>query len=108
MTNDADPRQLIASMGWEALPYGCVGMTRHRTVGEAKVIWSWLILVPWAVNDSKPWIDGTKLYDLTLKTEADQEQEVKQEMRNVLDERYGESVAERSVDEFLRSLQDDD
>lgn len=105
--NERDPRELIATMGWEALPYGCVGLTRHRKVGESSVVWSWLILIPWAVNDSKPWIDGTKLYDLTLKTEAEQRVEIEHEMRQILDERYGESVAQRSVDEFLRSLGDD-
>lgn len=106
-SHDDDSRQLISSMGWEPLPYGCVGLIRHRTVGEGNVVWSWLILVPWAMNDSKPWIDGTKLYDLTLKTEDEQRAEIEHDMRAILDERYGETVAERSVDEFLRSLQED-
>ncbi len=105
--NDADPRQLIASMGWQELPYGCVGILRHRSVGQGKTIWSWLILVPWAMNDSKPWIDGTKIYDLTLKTEDEQRAEIEHEMRTILDQRYGEAVAERSVDEFLRSLNEE-
>lgn len=104
---DRDPRELIATMGWERLPYGCVGLARPRQVTEAQTLWSWLVLVPWAVNDSKPWIDGNKLYGLTLKTEQEQRAEVFQEMRTILDERYGETVAERSVDEFLRRLQDD-
>ena len=106
-SNNGDPRELIGSMGWKPLPYGCVGLVRNRTAGSGKVVWSWLILVPWAMNDSKPWIDGTKLYDLTLKTEAEQRAEIEQEMRNILDQRYGESVAERTVDEFLRSLNDE-
>lgn len=106
-SNDGDPRLLIASMGWEALPYGCVGITRHRSVGEGKVVWSWLILVPWAMNDSKPWIDGTKLYDLTLKSEDEQRAEIEHDMRTILDQRYGETVAVRSVDDFLGSLQDE-
>jgi hypothetical protein len=105
--NETDPRQLIATMGWEPLPYGCAGLIRHRSIAEGKVIWSWLIIVPWAVNDSKPWIDGTKLYDLTLKTEEQQRREIEQEMRDILDQRYGASVAERSVDQFLRSIQDE-
>ena len=106
-SSNEDPRELITSMGWEPLPYGCVGMMRHRTAGTGKIVWSWLILIPWAMNDTKPWIDGTKLYDLTLKTEDEQRAEIQQEMRTILDERYGESVAERTVDEFLRSLNDE-
>lgn len=106
-SNESDPRELIATMGWEPLPYGCVGITRHREVGGASVVWSWLILIPWAMNDSKPWIDGTKLFDLTLKTIDEQQREIEQDMRNILDQRYGESVAERSVDEFLRNLRDE-
>ena len=94
-------------MGWERLPYDCVGITRHKQVTPAQTVWSWLILVPWAANDSKPWIDGTKLFDLTLKTEDEQRLEIYQDMRNILDQRYGEAVAERSVDEFLRQIQDD-
>lgn len=104
--NESDPRQLITTMGWEPLPYGCVGIMRHREVGGGSVVWSWLILIPWAVNDSKPWIDGTKLFDLTLKTIDEQRREIEHEMRAILDQRYGESVAERSVDEFLRNLRD--
>jgi hypothetical protein len=106
--HERDPRDLITSMGWEHLPYGCVGITRHKKVSDSQTVWSWLILVPWAVNDSKPWIDGTKLFGLTLKSEAEQEAEIHQEMRDILDERYGESVAEQAVDDFLRRLQDGD
>lgn len=96
---------LIATMGWEPLPYGCVGIARSREVGSSQVVWSWIILIPWAVNDSKPWIDGTTLFDLTLKTDAVQEAEVFQEMRNILDSRYGESVAKQSVEDFLRDFE---
>ena len=97
---------LIATMGWESLPYGCVGMVRHRQVGAGQAVWSWLILIPWAVNDSKPWIDGTKLFDLTLKTEAEQRGEVLHDMRTILDQRYGETFAKNSVEEFLRDLEE--
>lgn len=105
--SDSDPRDLIASMEWQELPYGCVGLVRSKRVGESQMVWSWLILIPWAVNDSKPWIDGTKAYGLTLMSEQEQRSEVEQDMRDVLDERYGESVAQRGVDDFLRKLQDD-
>jgi hypothetical protein len=95
-------------MEWQELPYGCVGLVRGKKVGDSQMVWSWLILIPWAVNDSKPWIDGTKAYGLTLMTEADQRAEVEQAMRDVLDARYGETVAQRGVDDFLRKLQEDD
>jgi len=94
-------------MGWEALPYGCVGIARRKRIGDEQTIWSWLILVPWAVNDSKPWIDGTKVYGLTLTTEDEQRADILQTMRDILDERYGESVGQRSVDDFLRKLEDE-
>ncbi len=98
---------LIPSMGWIPLPYGCAAMLRNRVVGSGQRAWSWLILVPWAVNDSKPWIDGTKLFDDATKGEDGQREEILQEMRTILDSRYGESVAGRTVDEFLRSLEDE-
>jgi hypothetical protein len=105
---DNDPLDLVTSMGWEPLPYGCVGIARSRRVGDEQTVWSWLILVPWAVNDSKPWIDGTKVYGLTLASHDEQQADVLQTMRDVLDDRYGESVGQRSVDDFLRKLQDDE
>ena len=102
-----DAKSLLTAMGWESLPYGCLGIARHTQVGSSRV-WSWLILVPWAVNDSKPWIDGTKLFDRSLGTEEDERTAVVQHMRTVLDDRYGESVGERSIERFLRSLEDSD
>ncbi len=103
--NDNNPLQLITSMGWEQLPYGCVGMARHRRINDASMVWSWLILIPWAVNDTKPWVDGTKVYDLTLKSEDAQREAVFAEMRTILDERYGDTVAERTVEAFLRDIE---
>ena len=64
MTNQPGQRpaaELIAGMGWEEMPYDCVGMSRSRQVSDTRIIWSWLILVPWAANDSKPWIDGVEI-----------------------------------------------
>ncbi len=101
-----DPTDLIPSMGWEPLSYGCVGLLRNRELGS-ETVWSWLILIPWAVNDSKPWIDGNKLYTLTTLTEAQQRDEVLNEMRGLLDTRYGESVAGQAVDDFLREIEGD-
>lgn len=106
MTDD-DARELITSMGWEPLPFGCAGLARSARAGDDKIVWSWLILVPWAVNDAKPWIDGTKVFGLTLSSEAEQRAEIFQHMRNVLDERYGESVAGRSVEDLLRKLEEE-
>lgn len=103
---DEDAQDLLNTMGWVTLPYGCLGLARNTQVGSSRV-WSWLVLVPWAANDSKPWIDGTKLFDLTVGTEEDERNEVIRHMRTVLDERYGESFGERSIERFLRSLEDD-
>lgn len=100
-----DAKSLLSAMDWESLPYGCLGIARHTTVGSGRV-WSWLILVPWAVNDSKPWIDGTKLFDLSVGSVEDERNAVLQHMRTVLDDRYGESVSERSIERFLRSLEE--
>ncbi len=95
---------LVASMGWQALPYGCAGIARHTETRSGR-LWSWLILVPWAVNDSKPWVDGTKLIaDPTMSVDRQREL-VQAEMRAILDQRYGETVAGQAADDFLRRLQ---
>ena len=59
----SDGTELVASMGWAPLSYGCVGIARSADVPGSRVVWSWLILIPWAVNDAKPWIDGTELLE---------------------------------------------
>ena len=111
MSNDeSTPRtaaSLIAGMGWEEMPYDCVGMSRSRRVSDTRIIWSWLILVPWAANDSKPWIDGVEIIDNPLMKEADQKSRVVNVMREALDARYGESVGSRAVDDLLKRLQDE-
>ena len=110
MTNQPGQRpaaELIAGMGWEEMPYDCVGMSRSRQVSDTRIIWSWLILVPWAANDSKPWIDGVEIIDNPLMKEADQKARVLAVMRAALDERYGESVGSRAVDDLLKRLQDE-
>ncbi len=99
--------ELIGSMGWEAMPYGCVGMSRPKKISESRTVWSWLVLVPWAVNDTKPWIDGTELIDRPMSAAA-QKDHVLGVMREALDTRYGETYGSRAVDDFLREIQGED
>lgn len=101
------PVDLLPGMGWEELPYDCVGMSRARRVSDTRVIWSWLILVPWAANDSKPWIDGVEIIDNPLMKEDVQRARVLQVMRSALDARYGETVGSRAVDDLIKRLQDE-
>lgn len=106
MDDRQDARQLISGMGWEPLPYGCVGLIRSAPVGRSeRVAWTWLILVPWAMNDAKPWIDGTKIISNPLLTNDQQRDQIRAEMRDLLDKRYGETVAGRAADEFLEGFQ---
>jgi len=100
-------RDLIAAMDWEELPYDCVGLLRSKRVSDTRIVWSWLILVPWAVNDSKPFIDGVELINNPLMKEEAQRDKVLTVMRTALDERYGKSVGSRAVDDFLKELEDD-
>ena len=95
--------ELLTTMDWEPLPYGCVGLARHKEV-RSNHVWSWLVLIPWAGNDSKPWIDGTKVFSSSLQKPAEQRAEVLQHMRDLLDQRYGESVGTRAAEAFLRKL----
>lgn len=110
---DRDPAQpskandLIASMGWEPLPYDTVGMARAKRVSDTRIVWSWIVLIPWAANDSKPWIDGAELIDNPLMKEKDQKERVFNVMRAALDARYGEAVGSRAVDDLLKKLQGD-
>jgi hypothetical protein len=95
---------MIATMGWTPLPYGCAGITRNRLVDGGKQVWSWLIVIPWAANDSKPWIDGVEVVDKPLQNGDEQREIILQKMRSILDDRYGETYGRRSVDRFLREL----
>ncbi len=103
---DGTPRtatDLVASMGWVQLPYDCVGLLRRSAVGD-HALWSWLILVPWAVNDSKPWIDGTELIERPSMSHEAQTEFVLSKLREILDDRYAESGVAGAADEFLRNL----
>lgn len=103
----SDSVELVATMGWEPLPYGCVGMARKTEMPGSRVVWSWLILIPWAVNDAKPWIDGTELMEGPLITEEEQRQKVHTKMREILDKRYGETVGKQAAEEFIRKFQEE-
>lgn len=98
-----DGRETIRSMGWESLPYGCAGLLRKSDV-NGSTVWSWLIVIPWA-SDAKPWIDGTKVYSGISKPEADQRTEILATMREILDQRYGDSVGNSAIDDLIRRFQ---
>lgn len=101
-----DGRELLDGMGWETLPYGCIGITRSSDAGRDRTVWSWLILIPWAENDAKPWIDGTELKSASVQTNEQERADVIQHMREVLDKRYGKTVGERAADDFLKRLRE--
>lgn len=103
----SDGTELVASMGWAPLSYGCVGMARSTDVPGSRVVWSWLILIPWAVNDAKPWIDGTELMEGPLVSEEEQRARVFTKMREILDKRYGETVGKQAAEEFIRKFQEE-
>lgn len=99
--------ELVGSMGWEALPYDCVGLARSKRVSDTRIVWSWIVLVPWAANDSKPWIDGAEIIDNPLMKEEEQKRRVFTVMRAALDARYGEAVGSRAVDDLIKKLRED-
>ncbi len=103
--NMPDGRDLLRGMGWEPLPFSCVGLARRTGETKGNSIWSWIILVPW--SDSKPWIDGTEIVPATTKTHPQERDEIFRKMRDLLDERYGETVAHREVDDLIAEILDD-
>ena len=94
-------------MGWEPLPYGCVGIARSREMPGSRIVWSWLVLIPWAINDTKPWIDGTELLEGPLIPVEEQRAKVFTKMREILDKRYGETVGKQAAEEFIRKFQEE-
>lgn len=98
-----DGRDLIRTMGWISLPYSCTGLVRKTAVSGRNTVWSWLILIPWA-SDSKPWIDGTEVISASTKSEDQERDEVVARLRELLDQRYGETVGNRAVDQLLQSI----
>lgn len=101
-----DGRDLIRTMGWTPLPYSCVGLIRRTAVSGRNTVWSWLILIPWG-SESKPWIDGAEVLTASTKSEDEERAVVEQHLRELLDKRYGETVGNRAVDDFLREIQGD-
>lgn len=103
-----DGREAIESMGWFPLPFGCAGITRKSQVNPNTTAWPWLIVIPWAENDAKPWIDGTQILSASLLTEAEQREQVLDHMRATLDKRYGETVGRHAAESFIEDLLGDD
>jgi hypothetical protein len=79
-----------------------------RRTGDVKGdnIWSWIILVPWS-SEGKPWIDGTEIVSASTKSESEEKSYVYTKMRGILDDRYGETVGNRAVDDFLAEILDE-
>lgn len=100
-----DGRDGINRMGWISLPYSCVGLVRKTGVGNSKTIWSWLILMPWS-SDTKPWIDGSEVVGASTLTESQERDQIVSKMREILDDRYGETVGNAAVDDLIRKLQE--
>ncbi len=101
-----DGKDGINRMGWISLPYSCVGLVRKTGVGDSKTVWSWLVLMPWS-SDAKPWIDGTEVVAASTLTESEERQQIVAKMREVLDDRYGETVGNAAVDDLIRRLQEE-
>jgi hypothetical protein len=104
--NMPDGRDLLRTMGWEPLPFSCLGLVRRTGEVEGENIWSWIILVPWS-SEGKPWIDGTEIAKASTKSEQDERDSVFTMMRGILDDRYGETVGNRAVDDFLAEILDE-
>jgi len=104
--NMPDGRDLLRTMGWEPLPFSCIGLARKTGQTKGNNIWSWIILVPWS-SDGKPWIDGTEVVSATLKTAEEERQQMFTKMRTILDDRYGETVANQAVDSLIAEIFDD-
>jgi hypothetical protein len=101
-----DGRDLLRGMGWESLPYSCVGLVRKTGTTANATLWSWMILIPWSSN-GKPWIDGTEVVPASTKDDAAERDLVFAKMRGILDDRYGDAVASSAVDSLLDEIFDD-
>jgi hypothetical protein len=104
--NMPDGRDLLRTMGWDSLPFSCLGLVRRTGEVRGDNIWSWIILVPWT-SDGKPWIDGTEIVPASLKTEAQEREDIVTKMRQILDDRYGNTVATRAVDNLIADILDE-
>ncbi|MEN8239806.1 MAG: hypothetical protein ABFR53_11485 [Actinomycetota bacterium] len=101
--NMPDGRDLLRTMGWESLPFSCLGLVRKTGEVRGDNIWAWIILVPWT-SDGKPWIDGTEIVPASLKSETQERDDIVAQMRNILDDRYGNTVASRAVDDLIADI----
>jgi hypothetical protein len=104
--NMPDGRDLLRGMGWTPLPFSCLGLVRKTGEAKGNNVWSWIVLVPWT-SDGKPWIDGTELIKATLKSESEERDDIFAKMRSILDERYGDTVANRAVDDLISEILDE-
>jgi hypothetical protein len=104
--NMPDGRDLLRGMGWISLPFSCVGLVRKTGTTSNASLWSWLILVPWT-SDGKPWIDGTDVVPASTKSDDDERELMIAKMRSILDDRYGDSVAQSAVDDLIEEIFDE-
>jgi len=104
--NMPDGKDLLRGMGWESLPFSCLGLVRRTGQTGGNNIWSWIILVPWS-SDGKPWIDGTEIVKATTKTEAEEREQIVAKMRALLDDRYGDDIAHKAVDDLIAEILDE-
>ncbi len=102
-----DGRDLLRTMGWTPLPSSSVGLVRKTATSGRHTVCSWLFPVPGS-SDSKPWLDGTKVLTASTLTEDEEREQVFAHLRGLLDERYGETVGNRAVDDFIRRIQEDE
>ena len=52
------------------------------------------------------WIDGTKVLSASTLSEDEEREAVLAHLRELLDKRYGETVGNRAVDDFIREIQE--
>lgn len=104
--NMPDGKDLLRTMGWDSLPFSCLGLIRKTGDVRGDNIWSWIILVPWT-SDGKPWIDGTEIVSASLKSDDEERAHILAKMRKILDDRYGNTVATRAVDDLIADILDE-
>ena len=105
--NMPDGRDLLRTMGWVSLPFSCLGLTRKTGTTSNANLWSWIVLIPWS-TDGKPWIDGTEIIPASTKDDGEERDIVIAKMRKVLDQRYGDTVANSAVDDLLAEIFEDE
>lgn len=104
--NMPDGRDLLRTMGWISLPFSTLGLVRKTGVTKNATLWSWMILIPWS-DAGKPWIDGTEVVPASTKSESQERDLVLDKMREILDDRYGSTVASTAVDDLISEIFDE-